>query len=78
VPARSRVEAGRGVHYIDTPVAGTKRIQRTFYIVYRKNGRLIEEDRKEAPDPGTCVGAPPEAGQVRREERPVPRCWVSD
>ncbi len=44
MPAKKRFKTKHpGIHYIEAKAAGSGRKERVYYIVYRKNGKLIEE-----------------------------------
>lgn len=44
MPAQKRVKTNYpGVYYVESKATGSARIEKIYYIIYRKNGKLIEE-----------------------------------
>ena len=44
MPAKNRVKTNYpGVYYVESKIAGSARIEKIYYIIYRRKGKLIEE-----------------------------------
>ena len=44
MPAKNRVKTNYpGVYYVESKITGSARIEKIYYIIYRRKGKLIEE-----------------------------------
>jgi len=77
MPARERIKTKYpGVYYIESKAIGSNKVERVYYIIYRKNGKLVEEkagraiqNRMTAAKASTLRGKKIEGSRPTNEEK---------